>query len=110
MLRDRRFQELPAEGIEAGERALLVASHQPAIADDICRKDGRKAALNVLFGHRERLCLSLCAASLWPSVQGVYRGRQLPGSCIEYFPRQPEIRIYSEGGGKKSEDFFARLR
>jgi hypothetical protein len=41
---------MTAEDIEAGDCALLVASHQPAIADDICRK----AALNVVFGHIER--------------------------------------------------------
>src|SRR4029077_8102184 len=70
MLRDRRFQELPAEDIEAGECALLVASHQPAIADDICRKDGRKAALNVLFGHRERPCLSLLRCELMAERPG----------------------------------------
>ena len=92
MLRDRWFQELPAEDIEAGECALLVTSHQPAIADDICRKDGRKAALNVLFGHRERPCLSLCAASLWASVQGVYRGRQSFRVCAIQFRFSPDIR------------------
>src|SRR4029077_19736203 len=52
------------------ECALLVTSHQPAVADDICRKDGRKAALNVLFGHRERLCLSVLRCELMAERPG----------------------------------------
>ena len=47
-------------GIQARERALLVGSHHPAIADNIGRKDGGKTALDVLFCHSERSCLGYC--------------------------------------------------
>ena len=43
MLGDLRIDQLGAQRLEAAERALLVGSHQPRVADDIGGKDGGEA-------------------------------------------------------------------
>ena len=52
MFRDRRLQQFTAVSVEPGECSFLVDTHEPAIAGDIPRQNGRKPPLDTLFGHR----------------------------------------------------------
>ena len=73
MLRDLWIDDFAPIRLECGERALLVDAHQPAIADDIGRKDGSKppferaSAIKIAPTHRD---LKL---SLWSGAGCVYR-------------------------------------
>ncbi len=46
VLGDERLDQLLAVGLEARERALLVALHQPAVADHVRRQDGGEPPLD----------------------------------------------------------------
>src|SRR5579862_9214828 len=75
MLRDGRFEEFAAVGVEPGERAFLVGTHQPAVSRDIGGENRRKPPLHTLFGHIRRAPLG--SMSLWLSARGVYRATRL---------------------------------
>ena len=47
-----RLQPLCAMGLQPGKRAVLIPAHQPRVAHDICRKDGRQSPYNPLAGQR----------------------------------------------------------
>ncbi len=41
-------------GVEARKRAFFVGRHEAAVANYVAREHRGKAALDALFGHRER--------------------------------------------------------
>ena len=48
---DCRIEHGFAMPLQGGQRAGLVRSHQPRIADHVSGKNGRKLTVNALFGH-----------------------------------------------------------
>ena len=54
MLGDLGIDERLSTGLEPGERAFLVGTHQPAITGDIGRQDGREASLDPGASHFQR--------------------------------------------------------
>jgi len=71
MFRDRGLQEFMAVGVEPGERAFLVGSHQSAVSGDIRCENGRKPPLHTMFGHTARPCLPPCSARVYGQASGV---------------------------------------
>ena len=53
ILGDQRVGELLAVRLEPGERAVLVALHQPREAHHVGRQDGRQPAIRMGSGQRE---------------------------------------------------------
>jgi hypothetical protein len=53
MLRYVRLQKFTPVRVEPGECVFLVNAHQPAVASDIPRQNGRKPPLHTLFGHKK---------------------------------------------------------
>ena len=51
---DLGVQEARAQLLEVAERALFVHAHQPAVAGDVSRHDGRQAAFDPLPAHLAR--------------------------------------------------------
>src|SRR5882757_8539130 len=49
------IDQLAAKHLEAGERALLVRTHQPAIAGNIGDENSGELAFGLIFGHWGRL-------------------------------------------------------
>ena len=47
-----RLQPLRSMGLQARQGAVLIPAHQPRVAHDICRKDGRQSPYNPLAGQR----------------------------------------------------------
>jgi hypothetical protein len=47
-----RIEERPLAGLEPAVGAFLVHAHHAGVADDVARKNGRQAALNVFLSHR----------------------------------------------------------
>ncbi len=47
VLADRGLEELPVQGLEARQCALLVGTHEAAVADDIGGQDGGQSALQI---------------------------------------------------------------
>ena len=64
--RDIRFQKFTAVGVEPGEGAFLIGAHQPTVASNIPRKDGRKPPLYTMFCH------AVAPRSNTPSAAEVY--------------------------------------
>src|SRR5215472_14084926 len=54
MLGDFGIGEFPADRTQRSERALLVLAHQPRIAGDIDRQNGRQSSLDPRFAHLAR--------------------------------------------------------
>ena len=52
MAREDRLEPLFAMRPQPGKRAVLIPAHQPRVAHDICRKDGRQSPYNPLAGQR----------------------------------------------------------
>ena len=52
MTRQHRLQPLRPMGLQPRQRAVLIPAHQPRVAHDICRKDGRQSPYNPLAGQR----------------------------------------------------------
>src|SRR5438046_2859934 len=55
MFGDQGLHNFAAPRLEPDQRAGLVDSHQPTIADHVSRKNGCEAALSGFFGHKVRL-------------------------------------------------------
>jgi hypothetical protein len=45
------LQALRTMGLQSGKRAVLIPAHQPRVAHDICRKNGRQSPYNALAGQ-----------------------------------------------------------
>jgi hypothetical protein len=58
--RDGRIEELAKMGLQGAQGALLVGLHQPAIADHVCRQNGRQTPLDGLRVHQEFSLLHQC--------------------------------------------------
>jgi hypothetical protein len=54
MLSDFGIGEFPADGMQLRDRALLVLAHQPRIAGDIDRQNGRQSSLDPPSAHLAR--------------------------------------------------------
>ena len=55
VLGDERLDELLAVRLQPGERASLVALHEPAVADHVGRQDGGEPPLDPCCRHGRRL-------------------------------------------------------
>src|SRR5579863_6900777 len=53
MFRDLRVDQLAAVRLQARERALLVGTHETAVAGHVCGEDGGKLAFGALRRHGE---------------------------------------------------------
>ena len=51
MLGDGRIEELAAMLAKRAQRALFIGLHEPAVADDVGRQDGRQPALDLLLAQ-----------------------------------------------------------
>ena len=67
MFGDLGVDELAPASLERRERALLVSAHQPAVADDIGRKDSGEPPYDALIGHK-RVSIREFESSLWSGL------------------------------------------
>ena len=67
MTRQNWLQPLRSMGLQLRQSAVLIPTHQPRVAHDICRKDGRQSPYYPLAGQR-----------LPPTAIGVDRKRASP--------------------------------
>jgi hypothetical protein len=81
VLGDQGLGEFLAMGFDPGERAGLVGTDQPAVADHVHGHDGREPAIHARSHHDS---LRLCA-----EIGG---GEILPLSCTEVDGIQPVVR------------------
>jgi hypothetical protein len=49
---DRRVNEGPSDGLEPGQRAFLVSSHETAVPGDVRRQHSRQSPFDPLAGQR----------------------------------------------------------
>jgi hypothetical protein len=82
VFRDLGTDDRASVALECGQRAFFIQAHQPRIARDIPRQNGREAALDPLFtqGDSPKTASTRCASSGWPlaaaglGVQKTQRG------------------------------------
>ena len=97
VLGDRRIDQLQTMGLEARERARLIAFHQAAVADHVGGKDGREPAFDCGLVHERDLssgpgrdykppgtrpALPACGCDLLSTTRGASRHDALPGDAI----------------------------
>src|SRR5438552_14467404 len=96
--------QLAAKHLEAGERALLVRTHQPAITGNIGGENGGELAFGLVRGHWGRLppgslspsIIEGCAfGAIHARLRAGVRKRQTHGSSALLHPRAATSRLWS---------------
>jgi hypothetical protein len=83
VFRDLGIDDRASVALERGQRAFFIQAHQPRIASDIPRKNGREAALDPLFtqGDSPKSASTRCASCGWP-LTAVSLGVQQRGATV----------------------------
>jgi len=55
VLFDLTIDEVPAMGLQRGEGAFFIGTHQSAIASDVCRENRCEAPFSSFLGHISHL-------------------------------------------------------